>query len=194
MQASTFLADHNVKRHRSNLLLLALLVFATVSLGAGKWQSLKNDGLHDPANPAIDVLQEPADAFGVLRPDSAGNKVDWVRSLELGFIKPRPSLHDDRTPEVLETTILMRNTNELPYVLFPHKPHTQWMSCEACHESIFISQIGANPITMGRILDGEYCGLCHGAVSFPLTECDRCHNTDSSATNADRQVGEEGEQ
>jgi hypothetical protein len=28
------------------------------------------------------------------------------------------------------------------------------------------------------ILSGEKCGLCHGAVSFPLTECKRCHSVD----------------
>jgi len=163
------------------LALLALLALASAGLGAGKWQSLKDDGLHDPGNPAIEVLQEPSEALGVLQPDPAGNKVDWVRSLESGVIEPRPSLRDDREPEILDTTVLMKNTNELPYVLFPHKPHTQWMSCDGCHESIFIAEIGANPINMGKILDGEYCGLCHGAVSFPLTECHRCHNTNASS-------------
>ena len=39
----------------------------------------------------------------------------------------------------------------------------------------FIPEVNANDITMVKILDGEYCGLCHGAVSFPLSECNRCH-------------------
>jgi len=181
-----------VNPYRLILLSIALLVIATASLGAGKWQSLRNDGLHDPSNPSIDVLQEPSEALGVLQPDPAGNKVDWVQSLELGFIDPRPGLGDDREPEILESTVLMKNTQELAYVLFPHKAHTQWMSCEACHESIFISKNDANPINMGKILDGEYCGLCHGAVSFPLTECNRCHNTDPATIPAGGAVGEEG--
>ena len=29
---------------------------------------------------------------------------------------------------------------------------------------------------MMLILQGEKCGLCHGAVAFPLTECLRCHS------------------
>ena len=181
-----------MKPYRPILLSVALLAIATASLSAGKWQSLKNDGLHDPSNPSIDVLQEPSEALGVLQPDPAGNKVDWVQSLELGFIEPRPGLRDEEAPEILDSTVLMKNTQELPYVLFPHKPHTQWMSCEACHESIFISKIDANPINMGKILAGEYCGLCHGAVSFPLTECNRCHNTDSVTVSADSLAGEEG--
>ena len=158
--------------------LLAVLAATTAGLASGWWASLASDGLHDPENPAIKVLQEPSEALGVLVPDTAGNKVDWVRSLQQGLIEPRASLHDDREPVILDTTILMKNTVGMPYVMFPHKPHTQWMSCEACHESIFISQVDANPINMGKILNGEYCGLCHGAVSFPLTECNRCHNTD----------------
>jgi c(7)-type cytochrome triheme protein len=154
------------------------LAAAAVSVGAGQWKPLKDDGLHDPENPAVEVLQEPAEALSVLVPNNAGNKVDWVQSLQQGLIEPRASLHDDRETEILDTSILMKNTLDMPYVLFPHKPHTQWMACETCHESIFISQVDANPISMGKILNGEYCGLCHGAVSFPLTECNRCHNTD----------------
>jgi c(7)-type cytochrome triheme protein len=166
------------RRLKSTSAALALLGIASVGSGAGSWQPLKNDSLHDPQNPAIEVLQEPSEALGVLVPDSAGNKVDWVRSLQQGLIQPRASLRDDREPVILDTTILMKNTLDMPYVLFPHKPHSQWMACETCHESIFISQVDANPINMGKILNGEYCGLCHGAVSFPLTECNRCHNTD----------------
>lgn len=162
------------------LVLSAALAMATVAVGAGSWKPLKDDGLHDPGNPALEVLQEPSEALGVLVPDTAGNNVDWVRSLQQGLIQPRTSLNDDREPVVLDTSILMKNTLDLPYVLFPHKPHTEWMACETCHESIFVSQADANPISMGAILNGKYCGLCHGAVSFPLTECNRCHNTDPS--------------
>jgi c(7)-type cytochrome triheme protein len=159
-------------------LLVALTALMSAVIGAGNWQSLRDDGLHDPSNPAIEVLQEPGEALGVLVPDGAGNKVDWVRSLQEGLIEPRPSLDDSREPEILETTVLMKNTYPMLYVRFPHKAHTQWMSCEMCHDRIFLPQEDANPINMGKILEGEYCGLCHGAVSFPLTECNRCHNTD----------------
>ena len=158
------------------LSLVALTTAVSLGWSAGRWAPLARDGLHDPANPSIDVLQEPSEALGILEPDPAGNKVDWVRSLQKGLIQPRPSLYDDREPQILDTTILMTETSDLPQVIFPHKPHSEWMTCETCHESIFVSKIGANPINMGKILDGEYCGLCHGAVSFPLTECNRCHS------------------
>jgi hypothetical protein len=34
---------------------------------------------------------------------------------------------------------------------------------------------------MQKILDGEQCGVCHGAVAFPLTECRRCHSVSNAA-------------
>ena len=169
-----------MSRYPFFVLIAFLLAAASAGLAADKWQPLKKDGIHDPENPAIDVLQEPADALSVLQTDTAGNKVDWARSLEYGFIEPRGSIDGDGRTKLRGTTILMRNTMPMRYVSFPHKTHTQWMSCETCHDSIFIAEPDANPISMGKILKGEYCGICHGAVAFPLTECDRCHNTDSS--------------
>ena len=88
----------------------------------------------------------------------------------------------------------MNDTGSIPRVLFPHKPHTQWMSCEACHDRIFVPQVDANPINMGKILEGEYCGLCHGAVSFPLTECNRCHNTHPASLGKEGAAAGEGAQ
>jgi len=183
-----------VRRIRAISLFIALSALAGAVVGAGNWQPLKDDGLHDPSNPALEVLQEPGEALGVLAPDGAGNKVDWVQSLQQGLIAPRPSLDGEREPEIRETTVLMKNTYPMLYVRFPHKPHTQWMACETCHDRIFVPQVDANPINMGKILDGEYCGLCHGAVSFPLTECNRCHNTDPASVGKESAVAGEGAQ
>ncbi|HEX9180451.1 MAG TPA: c(7)-type cytochrome triheme domain-containing protein, partial [Burkholderiales bacterium] len=52
-----------------------------------------------------------------------------------------------------------------------------WLDCANCHEHLFKSKAGANKLSMQKILEGEQCGLCHGAVAFPLTECGRCHST-----------------
>lgn len=162
-----------------------LLLIGAVGVTADRWDRLKNDRLHDPSNPSIDVLQEPGEALGVLPPDTAGNKVDWAEALRGGHIEPRANLDEAREHEVLDLDILMTNTLPARYVNFPHRIHTMWMGCENCHEQIFVSVTDANPINMGRILNGEYCGVCHGAVAFPLTECDRCHNTDSSTVRKD---------
>ena len=154
---------------------LGLLIAAPLLL-AENWKSLEEDELHDPSNPAVNVLQQPAEALSVLAPDSAGNKVDWVEAVRLGQIAPRSSLDNSAVPETLDTDIIMSNTLSVAPVLFPHKEHSDWMSCSMCHDSIFVAQTDANAINMSKILEGEYCGVCHGAVSFPLTECDRCHS------------------
>lgn len=168
---------HYISFSRASMI-LSVLVFLVMSAvtPAGDWQPLMNDSLHDPENPALQYLQNPGDALGRLPGDNAGNKVDWIRSLENGYIRPRSELRQDTPVRILETDILMNETGSIPRVLFPHKAHTQWLDCDNCHEGIFKSQAGATPITMGKILEGEYCGVCHGAVAFPLTECSRCHS------------------
>ncbi len=158
------------------MLVVLLLLAISVGVQAGEWLSLEKDELHDPDSTAVKVLQQPASALGILPPDTAGNQVDWVRALREGYINPRSHLHDNVELEVLDTDILLKGTGDQPFVLFPHKAHTEWLDCSNCHEELFKSKAGATDIDMMSILQGEFCGRCHGAVSFPLTECDRCHS------------------
>ena len=160
----------------SIFLVAALTVALAVSAAQYSWKPLTEDGLHDPESPAIGLLQEPADALMLLPPDSAGNKVDWIRALRESYIEPRTNIFPETKIEVLDMDIVMDQTGEMPLVLFPHRPHTEWLDCENCHDRIFVKQVDANPINMFSILAGEYCGQCHGAVAFPLTECNRCHS------------------
>lgn len=164
--------------HYSVLKLLPLLIVVTAvsATAADEWKALEEDDLHDPSNPAVRTLQDPEEALSVLAPDTAGNKVDWVEAIRLGQITPRASLYGDEQGRQHDTDIVMKNTLDLPFVLFPHKAHNEWMSCEMCHETLFRSVLDGNTNSMARILEGEYCGVCHGAVSFPLTECNRCHS------------------
>lgn len=157
------------------LSLVAAAVFCS-SGWASEWKKLKEDGLHDPENPSLQWLQNPGDALGRMPSDNAGNRVNWVRAFEDGYIRPRSSISGDAEVKQLDTEIIMNDTGSLPRVLFPHRAHTKWLDCENCHEKIFKSKAGATPVSMGKILEGEYCGVCHGAVSFPLTECNRCHS------------------
>lgn len=160
--------------------LRALLLACCVGLAGAdaprRWTPLAENGVHDPANPALQKLQEPAEALAVLPPDVAGNQVDWAKALREGLIKPRTGLQTTPVPRLLDTDILMVDTAEMPWVRFPHRTHTEWLDCSNCHERLFKSKTGATPVTMFTILQGEYCGVCHGAVAFPLTECKRCHN------------------
>ena len=155
---------------------VALACVQIWALAAETWKPLEKDGIHDPSNAALGFLQQPAEALSVLPPDTAGNYVDWTRALREGYINPRTNIMPETKVNVLDQDIIMKNTGDLPFVRFPHKTHTEWLDCKNCHEAIFISKAGATPMNMLEILQGNYCGQCHGAVSFPLTECNRCHS------------------
>ncbi|MBW2422280.1 MAG: hypothetical protein JRH19_27355 [Deltaproteobacteria bacterium] len=165
---------------------LALLATFALVLEAwgGSWRSLAEDRIHDPDNPAISILQEPREALSLLPPDVVGNQVRWVTALQEGFIEPRTSILESTEVRVLDLDILMKRTGDAAFVLFPHKPHTEWLDCSNCHDAMFASEAGATPMNMLMILSGEYCGRCHGAVSFPLTECNRCHSVSASQADA----------
>lgn len=157
-----------------------ILVFGVVQ-AEQLWKPLASDGLHDPESPAIGVLQEPAVALSLLPQDSVGNKVDWIEALREQYIEPRTNIFPETEIKVIDLDIIMAKTGEMPLVRFPHKPHTEWLDCNNCHDRIFIEKVDANPISMLAILNGKYCGVCHGAVSFPLTECNRCHSVTRSS-------------
>jgi c(7)-type cytochrome triheme protein len=144
-----------------------------------RWLPLLQDGIHDPKNPALRLLQEPGEALSRLPEDApgVGNQVNWVQALEQGRINPRTNILPETKVRVLDTDILLNLRGGTPIVRFPHRQHTLWLDCSNCHEHLFISKAGANKLSMQRILQGEQCGVCHGAVSFPLTQCGRCHNT-----------------
>lgn len=135
------------------------------------------DGIHDKKGAGIKVLQEPKEAFSVLVKGKGGNYVDWVKTLKKKKISP---LYDLDDPELLPMTVDMNIVREvkgtMPDVLFPHEQHTQWLECNNCHPAIFIPQKGANPMSMVDIMLGNKCGVCHGTVAFPITDCRRCHS------------------
>jgi c(7)-type cytochrome triheme protein len=181
MSSMTAATDNLRVLHRR--LIVAVLVALCNTAQAGQWQPLKEDGLHDTTNPSLEVLQNPADALSRLPADSAGNKVDWARAIRDGYIAPRSRLREDKPVRILESSILMNATGSLPRVRFPHETHTRWLDCSNCHEQIFKSKAGETPVTMSAILEGNYCGVCHGAVAFPLTECNRCHTVPLDTAN-----------
>jgi len=167
-------------RHCVWLLLVILALFAQTPIAADiarRWLPLAKDGIHDPKSPALRVLQEPAEALSRLPADFVGNQVNWTAALDQGRINPRTNIRPETKVRILETDILLNLRGGTPIVRFPHRQHTVWLDCNNCHEQLFKAQAGANKFSMQRILQGEQCGVCHGAVAFPLTNCGRCHNT-----------------
>lgn len=159
------------------LLLLALVSVVAAAAGA-TWLAVKADGVHDPASPAVGMLQEPREALGTLPLDVVGNQVRWMRALDEGHIQPRTNIQPETIVKLRTTDVLLKNTGEMALVRFPHRQHTAWLDCSNCHRELFAEAAGATRINMMLILQGEKCGLCHGAVAFPLTECKRCHSVE----------------
>ena len=135
------------------------------------------DGIHDPKNDGTRQLQAPRSAYEGLPRASAGNRVNWVAALEEKRITPRWDRADAKaTGLVLDFNIVREVKGSMPDVVYPHKQHTEWLDCSNCHPAIFIPQKGANQISMASILLGEKCGVCHGKVAFPVSECRLCHS------------------
>jgi c(7)-type cytochrome triheme protein len=135
------------------------------------------DGIHDPTDPATHTLQPPREAFAALGKSRSGNYVNWVKALESGKIQPRfDRLDPDAKPVVMDLNIVREVKGTMPDVVYPHKQHTEWLDCANCHPAIFVPQKGANQISMAAILLGQKCGVCHGKVAFPVSECRRCHS------------------
>lgn len=143
------------------------------------WVPLAEDGVHDPGGPAIRQLQEPGEGLSLLPADPSGNRVLWAKALDRGAINPRRTRTPSETKgQVLDMDVLLNLRGSFPIVRFPHRIHTEWLACNNCHERLFKSRIGANKISMYQILQGEQCGLCHGAVAFPITQCSFCHSVE----------------
>lgn len=141
------------------------------------------DGIHDPDSPGTLLLQEPKVAFDSLKKSKSGNRVDWMAALQGGEIAPRyERMSDDAKPVIMDLNIVREVKGSMPDVVYPHKEHTEWLDCSNCHPAIFIPQKGANQISMASILLGQKCGVCHGKVAFPVSECRKCHSKQKTTT------------
>jgi len=157
-----------------------------------------NPGALATTGPQAEQLTDWADVLELLPKDAAGG-VDWVRAVKEGVIAPHPQLPSAPPPEApfgLDSLAQVLNASgETPLlfdlklflehdvklvpkdarffeVRFPHSSHLLWLNCSSCHPWI----LGKRGVGMEAILDGDYCGKCHGKVSFhPETGCSRCH-------------------
>lgn len=134
------------------------------------------DSIHDPQNSGTGLLQWPSEAFTDFPKSNDGNQVDWVGALKENKIAPWFEFETHSIEPFLFDLVIVREVKgSMPNVVFPHEAHTQWLDCSNCHDEIFIPQKGANEISMAAILLGQKCGVCHGRVAFPVTDCRRCH-------------------
>ncbi len=109
-----------------------------------------------------------------------GNGIDWEKLEAVGGIHVSDYLEGvsiKRTPlSVQKDFALTTKEAGMPDIIFSHKKHTIWNGCEVCHPEIFIGvKKGMTKYSMPDLYDSKYCGVCHGAVAFPLLDCQRCH-------------------
>ncbi|HET6370455.1 MAG TPA: c(7)-type cytochrome triheme domain-containing protein [Nitrospiria bacterium] len=121
----------------------------------------------DNRNPEVVLKSFPKDAIGA---------DDWVKAFKENEIKPHESLDLAKKPvPPFNFDVEIPAIGAMPNVIFPHFPHTFWLDCANCHPAIFQMKKGANPISMVKIVNGEFCGRCHGRIAFPIANCTRCH-------------------
>jgi len=109
-----------------------------------------------------------------------GNGVDWEKAEEKGLIKPVDYLEGisiKRSSLAAQKDFSIESKGPwMSDVIFSHKKHAVWNGCEVCHPEIFPSvKKGTVKYTMFEIDSGEYCGVCHDKVAFPILDCQRCH-------------------
>jgi c(7)-type cytochrome triheme protein len=120
-------------------------------------------------------------------PKGIDGRPDWVQALGKGLISPRSTKSGE--PRAVENAVPMptagivfTNTQFMPYVVFPHQPHAEWLTCMNCHESLFELKATGKGKGMTAIFRGEHCGFCHGRVAFaPEGSCYRCHSQPNPA-------------
>jgi len=68
--------------------------------------------------------------------------------------------------------------NGMRPVIFPHWFHRVRFRCKVCHSELgFEMKVGSNDISMVKIMDGQYCGMCHnGEIAWNIDQCDLCHS------------------
>ena len=124
--------------------------------------------------PAIEASLKWSQVESVLPKDSL-DQVDWVEALRQDLIRPRHAIKGGKPSNIILFGFDFFLSGEDPdfEAYFPHSAHTQWLTCDSCHPKIFRSR--GTQMTMDDIMEGKYCGICHGRVAFGLEACDRCH-------------------
>lgn len=132
--------------------------------------------------PVVVVPQKPPKpdwhALYAKLPRDAQGAVNWVRALNDKLISPRPGIApnaEDQEPVDMDVELVPQGMADFK-VVFPHKVHTQWLACANCHAGLFEMEKGKTAMSMEKINEGGYCGVCHGKVAAPdLSGCPRCH-------------------
>lgn len=108
---------------------------------------------------------------------SFGNGIDWVKSIRRGLVAPAGYLVTPGSAMISNKTVVFPSRlGRVPPAIFPHVAHGDWVDCNMCHPEPFgMDGRSVALVSKRAILNGEYCGVCHLTVAFPLNDCERCH-------------------
>lgn len=144
----------------------------------------KAAGVGDPNKPAGAAYQagrgwHPAALAGANLPKDKYGLIDWAKLVREKLVKPRHSLDpaEEEMPPLPMDVLIEAKGDFVANVIFPHEMHTYWLKCEVCHPKIFVPSAGQNKMSMVEIVQGQWCGRCHGKVAFPLSDCKKCHTS-----------------
>jgi len=107
--------------------------------------------------------------------------IDWEEAEARGLLQSidfLPGVSMKRPPLAAQKdfSIASASNSWMSDIIFSHKKHALWNGCEVCHPDIFPSvKKGTLKYSMFQICEGQYCGVCHDHVAFPLNDCQRCH-------------------
>jgi c(7)-type cytochrome triheme protein len=133
-------------------------------------------------------LEKMFEEFSAALPMSSfGNGIDWAAALNKGLINPANSILSDappmQLPPKLKVPIKLGTTSPRSDVTFSHEEHFADLDCSSCHPDVFnIKKKGTEAFTMERNVYGNFCGVCHMQVAFPMQDCRRCHPSMSNSS------------
>lgn len=108
-----------------------------------------------------------------------GNGLDWIKAEDTGMVELTDYLKNFsvKADTLKYSTDIDFNSKiqEMPDIIFSHEKHTIWNGCALCHPAIFGIKKGLSVYSMKDIVEGKYCGVCHGKVAFPNLACKSCH-------------------
>ena len=146
-------------------------------------------GIGDPSKPASQAFKagmgwHPQALSAAGLPKDKYGLVDWAKLVRQNIISPKASLdpEEEEIPPLKMDVVITAKGDYVSDVIYPHEMHTYWLKCDVCHPSIFVPAKGSNDMTMVGIVQGQWCGRCHGKVAFPLTDCNKCHSAPKKAS------------
>ena len=134
------------------------------------------------------ALEERFDQFAENLPMATfGNGIDWAAALKDKKISPVNTLLKESVtmnfPEKLRAPMKLGTSAPRSDVTFSHEDHFAELDCSSCHPDIFnIKKKGTEDFSMEWNIFGNYCGVCHMRVAFPMNDCRRCHEQMSNST------------